>query len=252
MMNVKQVSQLVGVSVRTLHHYDEIGLLVPDHTTETGYRQYSEDNLQTLQHILFFKELGFSLKEIRSILQSPDFNTFEALHLQLRSLRAKRAQLETMITTIERTIAHVKGEIDMSSEEKFAGLQWDINPYEQEARERWGDQAVNDSKQRVSKLSHGQKEEVQKQWDEIYSGLAARIGTPVESEETLELTKRWFDLLNSNFGTYSYDAFIGLGQMYVQDERFTANIDKYGKGLTQYMCDAMGYWGNLQKQKQNQ
>src|SRR5690606_25991544 len=104
MMNVKQVSQLVGVSVRTLHHYDEIGLLVPDHITESGYRQYSKDNLQTLQHILFFKELGFSLKEIRSILQSPDFNTFEALHLQLRSLRAKREQLETMIVTIERTI----------------------------------------------------------------------------------------------------------------------------------------------------
>jgi DNA-binding transcriptional MerR regulator len=249
-MNVKQVSQLVGVSIRTLHHYDEIGLLTPDQLTEAGYRQYSEHNLQTLQHILFFKELGFSLKEIRSILQNPEFNTFEALQLQRRSLLAKQAQLETMIATIDRTIAHVKGEINMSSEEKFSGLQWDINPYEQEARQKWGDQAINESKQRVNKLSHGQKAEVQQQWDDIYHGLAARIGTPVDSEETQALTKRWFKLLNSNFGNYSYDAFIGLGQMYVQDERFTANMDQYGEGLAQYMCEAMAYWGNLQKQSQ--
>lgn len=248
-MNVKQVSQLVGVSVRTLHHYDEIGLLTPDHVTEAGYRQYSEDNLQTLQHILFFKELGFSLKEIRRIMQSPDFNTFEALQLQKRSLLAKREQLEQMIATIDRTIAHVKGELQMSTEEKFAGLQWDINPYEQEAREKWGDKAVDDSKQRIGKLTHQQKAEIQQQWNEIYQGLAARIGTPVDSEETLALTKRWYELLNSDFGTYSYDAFIGLGQMYVQDERFTANIDKYGQGLAQYMSEAMAYWGNLQKQQ---
>lgn len=247
-MNVKQVSQLVGVSIRTLHHYDEIGLLIPDHVTEAGYRQYSEENLQTLQHILFFKELGFSLKQIRSILQSPDFNTFEALQLQRRSLLAKRDQLEVMIATIDRTIAHVKGEIQMSTEEKFAGLKWNINPYEQEAREKWGDQAVDESKQRLSKLSQQQKAELEQQCNEIYQGLADRIGTPIDSEETMALVKRWFELLNSNFGTYSYDAFIGLGQLYVQDERFTANIDQYGQGLAQYMSEAMAYWGNLQKQ----
>lgn len=247
-MNVKQVSQLVGVSIRTLHHYDEIGLLIPDHVTEAGYRQYSEENLQTLQHILFFKELGFSLKQIRSILQSPDFNTFEALQLQRRSLLAKREQLEVMITTIDRTIAHVKGEIQMSTEEKFAGLKWNINPYEQEAREKWGDQAVDESKQRLGKLSQQQKAELEQQCNEIYQGLADRIGTPVDSEETMALVKRWYELLNSNFGTYSYDAFIGLGQLYVQDERFTANIDQYGQGLAQYMSEAMAHWGNLQKQ----
>lgn len=246
-MTIKQVAMLAGISVRTLHHYDEIGLLVPDHVTDAGYRQYSEANLQTLQHILFFKELGFSLKDIRSMLQSPSFNTFEALLLQKKTLLAKRRQLEQMIATIDRTIAHVKGEIQLSNEEKFSGLEWDINPYEQEAREKWGDKAVDDSKLHISKLSHDDKEKLKQEWDNMYQQFAARIGTPVDSEETLALTKRWFDMLNSNFGNYNYDAFIGLGQLYIQDERFTANIDQYGKGLAQYMSEAMTYWGNLQK-----
>jgi len=248
MMNVKQVAQLAKVSVRTLHHYDEIGLLIPDHVTEAGYRQYSEHNLQTLQHILFFKELGFSLKEIHRIIHNPSFDTFEALQLQRRSLLAKREQLEKMIATIDRTISHVKGETEMSAKDKFEGLQWDNNPYEQEAREKWGDHAVNESKQRVSKLSKDDKAELEREWNEIYRGLAERIGTPVDSEETMLLTKRWYELLNT-MGSYSYEAFIGLGQMYVQDERFTKNIDQYGEGLAQYMCDAMGYWGQLQQQK---
>ncbi|MFC6333476.1 MerR family transcriptional regulator [Paenibacillus septentrionalis] len=245
-MNIKQVADLAKISVRTLHHYDEIGLLIPDHVTESGYRQYSENNLQTLQHILFFKELGFSLKEIRRILHSPDFDTFEALHLQRRSLLAKREQLDKMIATIDRTIANVKGENQMSIEEKFDGLQWDHNPYEQEAREKWGDQAVDDSNQRIGKLSKEQKTEIEQQWQEIYTSFAARIGTPVDSEETMALTKRWYELLNQ-FGSYSYDAFIGLGQMYVLDERFTKNIDRYGEGLAQYLSEAMAYWGELQK-----
>lgn len=247
-MNVKQVSQLAKVSVRTLHHYDEIGLLIPDHVTEAGYRQYSEHNLQTLQHILFFKELGFSLKEIHRIIHNPSFNTFEALQLQRRSLIAKREQLEKMIATIDRTISHVKGEFEMSAKDKFEGLQWDNNPYEQEARERWGDKAVDESNKRVGKLSDSEKAELEREWNNIYYGLAERIGTPVDSEETMALTKRWFELLNK-MGNYSYEAFIGLGQMYVQDERFTKNIDHYGKGLAQYMCEAMGHWGQLQLQK---
>lgn len=249
-MNVKEVSQLVGVSVRTLHHYDDIGLLKPDHLTEAGYRQYSQQNLQALQHILFFKELGFSLKHIREMLHSPNFDTFDALELQRKSLLMKRSQYDKMITTIEHTIAHLKGERQMTMKEQFDGLQWDNNPYEQEAREKWGNEAVDFSNAKLKKLSTADKEALSQQWNSLYTALAQRIGTPVDSEETERLIADWYKMLNNNFATYTYDMFIGLGQMYVADERFTKNIDSYGKGLAQYLSEAMEHWGNKMKQQQ--
>ncbi|HIW32916.1 MAG TPA: MerR family transcriptional regulator [Candidatus Paenibacillus intestinavium] len=245
-MNVKEVSQLVGISIRTLHHYDEIGLLKPDQHTAAGYRQYSPHNLQTLQHILFFKELGFSLKLIKEMIQRPTFDSSDALELQRKSLIAKRSQYDKMIATIEHTIAHLKGEKTMSAKEKFDGLQWDHNPYEQEARERWGDEAVNHSQKKMNAFSTEQQSAISEQWEQLYRQLASRIGTAVDSPETEQLITEWFQMLNNNFGTYSYDAFIGLGQMYVLDERFSTNIDRYGAGLAQYMCDAMEHWGNKQ------
>ena len=250
MLSVKEVAELVGISVRTLHHYDEIGLLHPDNVTSAGYRQYSEQNLQTLQHILFFKELGFSLHEIKSMLHKPHFNTLEALELQRKALVSKKQQLEQMLTTIERTIKHVKGEITMSTEEKFTGLIWNQREYEQEARQRWGDSAIDESILRTSKLSEEEKQYVQNEWHNIYSQLASRMDSPVESNETMELIERYYELLNKYFGNYSFDAFNGLGQMYVYDERFTSNIDKYGEGLAQYMSTAMSYWAT-QKQQQS-
>lgn len=246
-MNVKEAAELAGISIRTLHHYDDIGLLKPDHLTAAGYRQYSSQNLQTLQHILFFKELGFSLKHIKDMLQSPHFDTFEALELQRKSILVKRAHYDKMIATIEHTIAYLKGEKEMTAKEQFAGLQWDHNPYEQEAREKWGNSAIDSSKTKLSQLSGEEKQEISKLWEKLYTDLANRMDTPVDSPETEQLIASWFQLLNSNLGTYSYDAFIGLGQMYVMDERFTRNIDRYGAGLAQYMCDAMGHWGNKMK-----
>ena len=247
-MNVKEVSQLVGVSIRTLHHYDEIGLLKPDQLTAAGYRQYSPQNLQTLQHILFFKELGFSLKHIKEMIQSATFDTFDAFELQRKSLIVKRGQYDKMIATIEHTIAHLKGEKTMSAKEQFAGLQWDHNPYEQEARDKWGNESVDQSNKKLNSFSKEQQQAISEQWEQLYEQLASRIGTAVDSLETQQLTAEWFHMLNNNFGTYSYDAFIGLGQMYVMDERFTKNIDRYGSGLAQYMCEAMEHWGNKMKQ----
>src|SRR5690554_6287653 len=109
-MKIKEVAVLVGISVRTLHHYDEIGLLTPDNTTESGYRIYSDENLETLQQILFFKELGFPLKKIKEIIDSPSFERSEALELQHRMLLEKRNRLDRMIETIRKTIKYSKGE----------------------------------------------------------------------------------------------------------------------------------------------
>ena len=137
-MKVKEVAELVGVSVRTLHHYDQIGLLTPKETTDSGYRLYSEEDLEKLQQILFFRELDFSLKEIKTIINSPSFNRQEALILQRKMLIEKRNKVDKMIETIDKTIKHMMGEIKMSNEERFEGINFRLNQYEQEARMRWG------------------------------------------------------------------------------------------------------------------
>lgn len=136
-MKVKEVAELIGVSIRTLHHYDQIGLLTPKETTDSGYRLYSDENLEQLQQILFFKELDFSLKEIKEIINSPSFNRREALLLQKKMLIEKRNRVDKMIETIDKSIKHIKGEISMTNKERFEGIHFKHNLYEQEARNRW-------------------------------------------------------------------------------------------------------------------
>ncbi|UBR28517.1 MerR family transcriptional regulator [Bacillus sp. SD-4] len=210
-MKVKEVANLVGISVRTLHHYDEIGLLIPDETTESGYRLYSNENLETLQ-------------------------------LHKKMLLEKRARLDKVIATIDKTIQHTKGEIEMTNKEKFEGFDFSHNPYEEEARERWGDRAVD----KANEYAKGMSKEKQEEFNAIYRNLAVlRHGAP-DSKEAQEAIKVWYDYLQ-NFSHYSLDAFKGLGQMYVADERFTKNIDKFGEGLAQFMCDAMEIYADRNK-----
>lgn len=236
-MKVKEVSDLTGISVRTLHYYDHIGLLTPDSSTEAGYRLYSEDNLAALQQILFFRELGFPLKKIKELLMSPAFNRQEAFELQRNMLIAKRKHLDGMIQTIEKTIQNGKGELAMTKEEKFKGFDFNKNPYEKEARERWGDTAVNKADSIAAQFGT----ELAAEMNEIYRKLAAIRHLPPESAEAQAGIEEWFTFLNK-MGTYSLQAFAGLGQMYVDDERFTKTIDQFGEGLAMFMCDAMGVY----------
>lgn len=241
-MKVKEVADLVGVSVRTLHHYDEIGLLIPEETTESGYRVYSDENLETLQQILFFKELGFPLKKIKEILTSPSFDRQEALEMQRKMLLEKRSRLDKMIGTLEKTIQHSKGEIQMSNQEKFEGFDFSHNPYEQEAREKWGDKAVDEANEKAAKMSKDEQEK----FNEIYRNLASLRHLAPASKEAQEGIKEWFVYLNK-MGNYSLEAFKGLGQMYVDDVRFTKNIDQFGEGLAKFMCDAMAVYADKNK-----
>ncbi|MBE9916424.1 MerR family transcriptional regulator [Paenibacillus donghaensis] len=237
-MMVKEVAELSGISVRTLHHYDEIGLLHPSRTTEAGYRVYSDEDIALLQQILFFRELGFPLKQIREIINRPDFDRLEAMELHHRLLLDKRARLERMIETLEQTMKHEKGEISMTNHDKFAGFDFGSNPYEQEARERWGDKAVAESNEKLNKLSKREQGDLEKEMNAIYRKLAdLRHGSPSTEEAQLAVGE-WYQLLN-RLGSYSLEAFKGLGQMYAEDERFTRNIDRFGAGLAVFMRDAM-------------
>jgi DNA-binding transcriptional MerR regulator len=247
-MKVKEVADLVGISVRTLHYYDEIGLLVPVETTESGYRVYSEKNLETLQQILFFKELGFPLKEIKQIINSPTFDRQEALEAQHLMLLEKRNRLDKMIRTIEKTIQHLKGEIEMTNKEKFEGFDFSHNLYEKEARELWGDSAVDEANTKIAKLSEFDKKEFAEKFNAIFKKLAALRHFPADSIEAQEAIEKWYLILN-DMGNYSLEAFKGLGQMYVDDLRFTENIDKFGQGLAQFMCDAMAAYADRNANK---
>jgi DNA-binding transcriptional MerR regulator len=245
-MRVKEVADLVGISVRTLHHYDEIGLLVPDQVTESGYRIYSDENLATLQQILFFKELGFPLKKIKEILNSPSFDQYEALKLHREMLIKKRDQLNQMINTVEKTILHLKGEIKMTNEERFEGFDFRKNPYEQEARKRWGDKVVDQSNKNIQSMTEGEQKEFAKSFDIIFRKLAGLRHLPPDSEEAQAAIKEWYEVLNK-INHYSLAMFKSLGQMYVDDQRFTKNIDRYGEGLAQFMCEAMAVFADQSK-----
>lgn len=240
-MKVKEIADLVGISVRTLHHYDQIGLLIPDKTTEAGYRVYSDENLETLQQILFFRELGFPLKKIKEIIDSPSFHRLEALEMQHKMLLEKKNRLDKMIRTINKTIQYSKGEIEMTNKEKFEGFDFSQNPYEQEAREKWGDKAVDEANKKIKDNS-----QYQDNFNEIYRNLAEIRHVSPDSKEAQDGIHEWFLFLNET-GNYSLDAFKGLGQMYVYDERFQHNIDKFGEGLAVFMRDAMEYYADNKK-----
>ena len=233
-MKVKAVSKLTGVSVRTLHHYNDIGLLIPDKLTEAGYRIYSDENIATLQQILFFRELGFALGKIKELLTSPAFDRQEAFELQRKMLIDKRQQLDEMIRTIEKTMQNGKGALQMTNEEKFKGFDFSKNPYEKEARERWGNEKVDKSNKKSAQFGPELGEEMNR----IYFKLAKLRHLAPDSDEAQAGIKEWFDFLNK-IGDYSLAAFAGLGQMYVDDERFTKNIDQFGEGLAVFMRDAM-------------
>lgn len=245
-MKVKEVAELVGVSIRTLHHYDQIGLLTPKEITDSGYRLYSEENLETLQQILFFKELGFNLKEIKKIINSSLFNRQEALILQRKMLIEKRKKVDKMIETIDKTIKHMAGEIQMTNEERFEGINVGFNQFEEEARRRWGNQSIDEINAKLKGMSKGEQNDLSDRWDMIFNKLACLRDQSPESKEVQATIKQWYDFLNENFSKYSLDAFYGLGQLYINDERFTKNIDQYGEGLAKLMSEAMEVFTNNQ------
>ncbi|MHA7966994.1 MerR family transcriptional regulator [Paenibacillus sp. CAU 1782] len=245
-MKVKEVADLVGISVRTLHHYDEIGLLVPEGATEAGYRIYSGKNLDLLQQILFFRELGFPLQTIKNIIHSPGFDRLAALQQHRLMLRDKRNRLNRLLETVDKSIQFAKGESDMTNKEQFSGFDFSQNPYEKEARERWGNAAVDSSAAKVKGMQQsGEMAGFQEEMNELYRELTHMRHNDPASPEAQEGIGKWYAMLN-RVGSYTPEMFKGLGEMYVADERFTKNIDGFGEGLAAFMRDAMAEFADRQ------
>lgn len=224
MMTVNEVSRLTGVSVRSLHHYDAIGLLKPARVTEAGYRLYGESELARLQNILLFRELQFPLKQIRTILDSPDFDRKEALAQQIKLLELQLAHTQELISFARRLQEEgVKG-MDFKAFDKE-----EIRQYEDEVRKRWGDTKAYEEYQRNAKgRTETEQAQINSQMMELFAGIGKlRHGLP--SEQAVQeqvaglqafITEHYYQCTDEILG--------GLGKMYVCDERMKRNIDKAG------------------------
>ena len=234
-MRTKELADIAGISVRTLHYYDTIGLLSPEIDRENGYRNYSDQDVSTLQQILFFRQLNFKLTQIKDILNSPKYHQTEALLEQKDIILKEQTRLNNILKLIDKTIQAERGEITMTNEEKFSGVDFSHNPYEQEAREKWGDEKVEQANQNLTKMG---TKEAEREFDEIYTQLADLRHLDPESDAAQQEIGKWYDFLNK-VGEYTPEMFKNLGEMYTADERFTKNIDKYGDGLAEFMKEAM-------------
>ncbi len=244
-MNIHEVVKLSGVSVRTLHHYDTLGLLRPGRNPDNGYREYTDGDMDLLQQILFFRECGFPLAKIAKLLKSPAYDRETAYELQKNTLLHEKQRIENMLFTLERTMQARKGEIVMTQKEKFAGFDFKENPYEEEARARWGDPAVNRSNAHLKGLGPQGQQALGDRMNALFSKLSAVRGEAPESPAAQAAMEEMFRFFNESFGvTYTPEAFAALGQMYVDDERFTKNIDQFGEGLSQFLAAAMAEYAS--------
>ena len=237
-LKIQEAAKLAGVSIRTLRYYDEIGLLPPGRVTQAGYRLYDDAAMARLQEVLFFRELGFALEDIRTIMTDPGYDRKEALRRHRAMLKKKRAQIDSLIDLVDRTI---RGERDLSFTQ-FDTKEMDKmkSEYAKEARERWGHTAAYAESEKKTKGYDGQKwSSVQEGMEALMAEFAAIRGENPAGEAAQALVMRWQAYITENFYTCTDEILKGLGQMYVCDERFKANIDKHGEGTAQFMADAI-------------
>ncbi len=236
MMTVCEVSKISGVSIRTLHHYDHIGLLPATKVTEAGYRLYDEAALERLHHILLFKELEFSLKEIKEILDSPDFDRSKALEQQIRLLELRKEHLENLIE-LARGIKAVG--VKKMNFETFDTKK--IDEYAAQAKASWG---KTDAYKEYEQKSAGRTKETQQKLNvemmEIFAEFGKIRNQSPESPEAIALAKKLQEHISENYYKCTDEILLGLGNMYASGGDFTTNIDKFGgEGTAVFACKAI-------------
>ena len=239
---VKDVARLTGVSVRTLHHYDAIGLLVPSGRTAAGYRLYTDADLLRLQQILIGRELGLPLEEIRQSLDDPRFDRKAALLDQRQRLHERARQAEAMIRAIDAALAALKGGAT-TGERTMADLFEGFDPsrYEEEARQRWGGTAFDESEKRVKRYTPDDWKAIKAEQGAVYEAAVAamKAGKAPSSAEVMDIAERHRLSIDRWFYPCSRNMHEGLASMYESDDRFRQSIDKYGEGLTTFLAEAI-------------
>lgn len=250
---VQKLGRLAGVSTRTLRYYDEIGILKPARINSSGYRIYGKAEVDRLQQILFYRELGVSLESIKNIVTAPSFDGAKALREHHEKLLEKRAQLDLLIANVEKTIALTEGRIVMSDKEKFEGFKQKLiddneKKYGREIREKYGDEAVEKSNKKLKGMTEQQYEEITRLSNEIMKTLHAafKTGDPAGelAQKAADLHRQW---LSYYWDGYTKEAHAGLAQMYVDDKRFTAYYDKDQPGTAEFLRDAILIYTGMNK-----
>jgi DNA-binding transcriptional MerR regulator len=250
---VQKLGSLAGVSTRTLRYYDEIGILKPARINSSGYRIYGEAEVNRLQQILFYRELGVSLDSIKDIVTAPSFDEANALREHREKLLEKRNQLDTLIANVDKTIESTEGRIKMGNKEKFQGFKKKMiedneKKYGKEIRERYGKDTVEKSNAKMMNMTEEQYDEVTKLAEQVTTTLAEafRNGDPASdiAQKAADLHKKW---LTYYWSEYSKEAHAGLAQMYVDDERFTAYYDKEQPGTAEFLRDAIFIYTGTKK-----
>jgi DNA-binding transcriptional MerR regulator len=238
---VSEISKLAGISVRTLHYYDEIGLLKPSQVGKNGYRYYGEKELIKLQQILFYKELEFSLDQIIKIINSSEFDIGEALNSHKKLLLIKKMRIDKLIKAVDKSIKNLRGGT-MDTSDLYGSFSKDeYDKYKEEAKRRWGHTKAY--KQSTERIKNWTKEDFKKMEEEaknILEQVVINMDKGIESDEVQEQIERYHKHISVYYDC-PIEVFRGLGNMYVEDKRFTAYYDKFDPRLAVFMRDAMSY-----------
>ncbi len=242
MFTVKQLSQMAGVSPRTLHYYDEIGLLKPSQIATNGYRYYDDKCVLRLQQILLFRELDVPLEQIRKMINKPGYNNIEALRTHKIALQKRIQRLEKLVDTVEDTIQFIQGEKMMNKRQLFAALTPEQEEImEKEAMQTYDPQIVKESNRKWKNTSKAEQARILAEGNEIYELIAGIMDKGAESAEVQKAIARWHHHIEY-FWSPNDDQLLGLADLYNDDPRFKQNFDKFDSGLAEFMRKAVAVY----------
>ena len=242
-LTVGAVARLAGVTVRTLHHYDEIGLLRASDRSDAGYRRYADADLERLQRILFYRELGFGLDDIRTVMTDAHADAIGHLRRQHAMLRDRIRRLERMAAAVEKAMEATTMGVNLTPEERLAVFgDFDPDQHAAEVEERWGDtDAYRESQRRASRYTKADWERIKAQGqaavEQVVSAMSA--GKPADSPDAMDGAEAHRRQIDDAFYACSYELHVGLAEMYIADPRFTATYEKIAPGLARYLHDAI-------------
>ena len=241
MMTVNQVSKLTGVSIRTLHYYDKFGLLSPTKHTESGYRLYDDEALAKLQLIMFFRELEFPLKDIKDIVNSPDFDRNKALDQQIRLLEVKRSHLDELIRFAKSVKKNGGKNMDFTAFKRA-----EREEYARRAKAEWGTAPqYKEYEKKTADVTPQQEDNMVDEFMDIFAefGKLRADGLPSESEEARTQVIKLQNYITANFYNCTNEILLGLGRMYAQGGEFTDSINSVGgSGTAEYVSDAINHY----------
>ncbi len=237
-MSIARVAKLSGVTVRTLHYYDDIGILKPCKLTQSGYRVYDSDSLRRLQQILLWREMGFSLKDIAGILDGDGYLSMNALKEQKLVLESKRNRIDSMIALVEQIM---RGESDMSFREfDMSDIEKAMEKYSEETKKRYGNtKEYKQSQERTKRYTRNDWATIQGEADKIFDKFASAMETDVSDGDIRAMVLEWQAHITKYYYDCSDEILSGLAEMYVQDERFKDNIDKRKEGLAKFISESI-------------